>query len=96
MDYRNPIGNTLDVHILSLLDRVIERQKDTHRAILETQRTVERIDIRTSMQTNQPAQQKMKKQWNIQLMVYVAICALALGGHITMDEAKAILTVSPR
>lgn len=90
MEYRNPTGSVLEAHIVNQLDRILDRQADTQRAVIDTQKTVERIEVRCSMASG--PKPKKAKEWNIQLMIYLAICALAIGGHISVEQAKVMLT----
>ncbi len=92
MEYRNQIGIGFETHIANQLDRVLDRQRETHARLGEVQRAVERVDMRTSMQATPTPQRKVKEPWNIQLMMYLFIIALGIGGHITFADVAAMLT----
>ena len=83
------IGNHYEMLIAARLDRIETDQR-------ETLRSLDRIELKIGEPTPQRAV-KPRPQWlTLQFIIYAIIAALALGGHITFDQAKAILTGLPR
>ena len=89
MQYQSP--NPLDLHLTNQLDRVLDKQSEILTTARETRRVVDRIELRQTMNTSAPAEQKPKITWNPQLIIAIVVGGLAAGGHIGLEVAKAIL-----
>ncbi len=84
----NSIGAHFEVHLTNQLDRINDKQELTLRSL-------DRIETKIREPRKTEEKKKHHSWLTPQMMFYLVIIALAIGGHITIDQAKTMLMGSP-